>query len=499
MMAQLSLEGLCPEILALIFEELYKIQPEIFGTLKTLSRNLNVLATPFRYRRIVLQAGFFQVSGEVESSSALSIICLHSRHLVVKYDLGNWGAVEKLLLQCMQLQDLTWYLQNDASPLPVEIARALSSRLPPLPIHLHVRGRPSSWAQQTNVADSFSTLNLRSLNIQLYAQARNFKQFNKLLVGSRDLESLTLLAPFNFLLGHPIGRLPPIRELILMSYGWSYSETEVSQIWDFSKLLYLEIGRVSLIKFFSTLPMVTLSNLRELHISITKENIRSAVGDHPSTWSQATKQLERLFNVVRQLEVVDITCDVRQLSLHGIAQNRNLRLLRLRDITEFHHSTIVVDQQSVVSVADLELLSQGCPLITELDLGYPYIGDSEYLDFLAVFPKFQNLQLLSLRRYIPWPSQRTTTNQVDISLASAKFASLSLQTGRNAPFPTMKFIVKMRASHYDLRQPLHLQETAMDIVREIVFGHQGTILKDKTEGDPTNQRVLITMNPVVSS
>lgn len=89
-------------------------------------------------------------------------------------------------------------------------------------------------------ATTIPASNAVSVSMRHGTEGRIIEPIQDLLVASKNLESLELThlpAQFQILRG----RLPPLKKLVLDIRHWPYSEDEVTQIWDFSRLEDLEI------------------------------------------------------------------------------------------------------------------------------------------------------------------------------------------------------------------------------------------------------------------
>ncbi|KAF4617096.1 hypothetical protein G7Y89_g15052 [Cudoniella acicularis] len=416
MVSPLSLEDLCPEVLLLIFEKLYELQPDAFINLMVLSRNLSPIIASFRYRKFVLQSKFFKSPSVPEN-----LVVLDRISRISALDLDAFFA----FIRCVP---------------------------------------PSTFVDS---------------------------QVNKLLIDAKNLKYLKLSTP-NSSFFHAAGRLPPIEELHLLRHSWLYTADDFREVWDFSKLRCLEIGRVNLVSFLSTVAAEELQNLRELRIWFAAD-YGTVCQPLDFEQSQVTTLLGNLFNHTRLLEVLEIPCTVQEIQVTGISANKKLRVLKLRDFSEFDRRStpqqlgvshrnlsrplIVPRPQSehsdgintfpVLTIGNLELLQKSCSLITELDLGYDCQTEvkvrslvcalplilltrtcsfviEQHLQFIDIIARFRHLRFLTLRTLTLSPLLGESLDEVDVDLDSAKCVVARLQKSEHTCISEILFVIFQR-------------------------------------------------------
>lgn len=183
-------------------------------------------------------------------------------------------------------------------------------------------------------------------------------------------------------------RLPPFRDLRLVSYDWDHDRDAVARHWDFSRVRALELVDVPAFNFLRSVSFPDLAGLHTLHIADYSAHL-------PDRRQDATRGLHRLVrDHVRALRVLCFTCHTALFPLDAIlAHAASLEELRLRDHVGFG------DEQRrcpTLRAADVEVLARALANLhtLELDLDAEACDDpAAFLRALCAFPRLRTLTL----------------------------------------------------------------------------------------------------------
>ncbi|KAF4627739.1 hypothetical protein G7Y89_g10416 [Cudoniella acicularis] len=368
------LEDLAPELIELIFEELYSIELEsAFSGLRLLSRKLEAIIAPFRYRKIVLNHEIFEDQFAPYLSGIRSNICANTRHLVIKSETlqQKWGHVVELLLNCERLQDLT-----HNTPMPLLLKETILGR-PALRFHLGYLISASYDDDGTEYASKFpisSIVSMKAMGIPYTEIPHYDNPLKTLLHESKNLESLSLCQVHSYVLQDPRWKFPFLRlKSLSIDQGWiSFVKRRPAIYMDCSRLEDLELNVDLFPCFLQDLRTSKFPHLRSLRTVGEESHNSQIVFDRFKDFPErALPGLSNLFNG-QHLEVVDIACVTSKFPIDCITNNKSLQILKLRDY-DCLRKKIWLTPPGVFdfpgfSAEQIAMLQQNCPLISELDI-----------------------------------------------------------------------------------------------------------------------------------
>ncbi|KAH7348452.1 hypothetical protein BKA65DRAFT_476866 [Rhexocercosporidium sp. MPI-PUGE-AT-0058] len=370
----LSLELLGPEILMMIFEQIYNVAPELLPCLRLMCRRIDQIVAPISYRRIVFSVKKLgAVSSSAKREDIVHNIHAHTRHVEFPR-LLDWDAVVELLSGCVQLDEMTLVHR------PRIVIDSVKNG--------HV-GKTCSVAtsQMRCVALSVKSGLQSALPTTLWTTLENsdmerfYEHFlpptcepytpplQEFLASCTNLETLHL----HDLMGvfePDKGRLPPIQKLIMSPFQWQHTAEEAALIWDFSRLEDLEIPWKTLDFLSGSAPLPNFKRLRRLKIEHTWQGPDlSRPVEEVSENIKCTQFLDSILMQAPedQFEYLDIKCHLPSFSISAITRHgQSLRVLKLLDTSGYEVDGYITP---TITVLDLNTLQCSCPNITNLTLG----------------------------------------------------------------------------------------------------------------------------------
>jgi len=224
-------------------------------------------------------------------------------------------------------------------------------------------------------AESFSGFNLVEMELDdsTTFEEGGVDKLNALLASSKGLKRLAVGPLVRFTASH--GRLPAIRTLSLSGDCWPYQPTDISGIWDFSRLKSLSFKRTDIREFAESVPFHSLVALKELSV---REDDSNSFREQMS----ASTHLAEFIAKLQGLQKIDVdmtfpTKVLDSLRKHGDTL-RELSISSNRQAEEWlapHH---------------VKGISVSCPHLVGLNVEFKvpsYIEEGERLESYAmVFP-----------------------------------------------------------------------------------------------------------------
>ncbi|KAK6066963.1 F-box domain-containing protein-like protein [Seiridium cupressi] len=180
--------------------------------------------------------------------------------------------------------------------------------------------------------------------------------------------------------------LPAFKELVLRSYDWSHTASDVEAHWDFSRIRLLKLIDVPIFEFLRSVPFDKLVDLHTLHCDDFSAHLVDRRHD-------ATRGLLLLVKQIRALHTLAITCHTQHFPIDGfLSHAASLQVLRFRDHVGFSEE----DRRCpTMWAADLHTLSQRLVNLhtIELDMDTAYCDPPLFLRALCNFPQLHTLTL----------------------------------------------------------------------------------------------------------
>ncbi|KAH8196268.1 hypothetical protein TruAng_009570 [Truncatella angustata] len=325
-----SMNELSSELLALIFEHLRDVDAGSLATARLLSRRFDAIVTPIKYKFLYLSERILAPEAQAYIPDALEKIYVHTRHVQANSDLDPQN-IKRLLDRIQRLSTV--------------------SPAPPL----------------TNRLESLKQLLLRSRNLETFfyqdrGQGTHF-------TFSED------------------ETLPSFKELVLRSYDWGHTETEVEDHWDFSSIRLLRLIDVPIFEFLRSVPFEDLTDLHTLQCDDFSAHLAA------DRRQEATRGLYCLVKKIRSLRDLEFTCHTQHFPLDALFHHgKSLHHLRIRDHVGFSDE----DRRCpTIWPADLAALSQKMVKLEtlELDMDTAYCDPPLFLEAICNFPRLHTLTL----------------------------------------------------------------------------------------------------------
>ncbi|KAH8597693.1 hypothetical protein B0O99DRAFT_616574 [Bisporella sp. PMI_857] len=375
--------------------------------LRSVSRKLNGLATPIRYRRFMVKMRDLEDEAgrkvREDVSRFAEVIRVHGaadwEAISSNYSTVRAGNVEVL----PKLELIDWTLNAPGSSeaygspaIPSSILRpdvrvaisilpSFSYPLPPLPalsitsLDLGVR----QWSESQGTGNP----GLRMTIWKLLLRLGNLRVFKYNVQGGKRRGFGNVGAFPEVEEGE---RYPAFRELGIPAYQWSHDAEAVKRSWDFRELKKLDIRGVPLYAFLSSVAFEDFKNLKILKIS-------------DFSWSTIEEQREEGITLLGEfleklnLEELYWTGQHRKDLFENLSGMKNLRVLEIREMI------VLEGRQEVDVTLDVEKVDKlrtWCPLLEELvcDMDIPSSTFPAYLRALAAFPRLQKITLHTLLR-----------------------------------------------------------------------------------------------------
>jgi len=236
--------------------------------------------------------------------------------------------------------------------------------------------------RQALVSGTIPSLNLVTLDL-LYGdplEPQASVELNALLVSSRNLEKLHMLAGLHF--SATCGRLPPIKALQLErqwvltpEQDWPYTSEQVAQIWDFSRLNDLDLSYLDTGLFAKTVPAGSLLALRKLCILQARARYVATKQVMLST------DIANFIEDVPRLEELNITCHFPRNIVRVLPCQKGLRKLLLCNSREYgvysENGNDFYDssEDRWIGPEEIRQILMACPLLTQLSLNFKIQGE----------------------------------------------------------------------------------------------------------------------------
>ncbi|KAM0280138.1 hypothetical protein ACHAQH_004210 [Verticillium albo-atrum] len=392
-----SLNDLSSELLALIIEHLWDIDPSSAAASRRLSRRFEAIATPIVYHILCLNESIVSEDAEARYPNLFRNVAAHTNHVVARSNLDPVG-IRSVLDRVQRLQSVRWdYIDAEFNSgllwLPSDVLKSEQTRHQKT--KLHVQGLPlrefEGHLRDTYVraipTDLLTTLKLASPAPPLTTRLNSLKQ---LLLLSRRLEIFHYEdrgqgTNFKFA---PSERMPAFKELVLKSYDWNHTREDVARNWDFSKLESLDLVSVPIFNFLVSVNFHDLANLQRLHC---EDYSAHQLTDKRQDATQGLYLLVKKH--IRALQTLSLTCHVSAFPLDGIlAHASTLQVLRFRDHVGFGEE----DRRCpTLWPADLEILGHRLPFVhtLEIDMDIALCDPPEFLRAICAFKKLHTLTL----------------------------------------------------------------------------------------------------------
>jgi hypothetical protein len=270
----------------------------------------------------------------------------------------------------------------------LDVAELIATKHPR--IRLHLKSYSSLPPNDSSSGQAIPAANLESL-VATGIDNPNRGPLRDLLINARNLKDLTLYR-FDHGVSLSCFAFSPLRRLHLDSCRDLYPRTDFTKLWDCMKLEYLRINRMSPYEILVSMPDTAMIHIRHLeiwHDGLVNPELELVQQE------EITCVLDKIIVHAPNLQVFSVPCLVKKVRLHKFAQNSNLRVLRLRDFSEF------VDQSKFpISTSDaLETTSPpqifsvplprmlsvhlSCHWLTEMDIGLDFRNSQVSLSSLA--------------------------------------------------------------------------------------------------------------------
>ncbi|PVH89447.1 hypothetical protein DL98DRAFT_524225 [Cadophora sp. DSE1049] len=309
-----------PEILLLICEQLYLIEPERLSQARLVSWQLNEIALPF------------------------------------VYPLQRW-------------QDN----QNSLGRVFPPVLWTMLSESPQVGLSITEFSYWSDHPETVSKTQSVPSANLVSFKVNASGQSGSVDALQDLLVASRRLQTLIFTFIFPFLPAN--GRLPPIKHLILPEgTNWKYTPEAAQEIWDFSRLEVLQLPWRDLSPFLESVSPEQLGQLRYLRVddSCWERSFLITPNEKYLQDKACTELQQALLETKDGFEELDIRCLLDMFDMSLIAkQGQFLRKLTILDVTGFEGAGTF----PTVSRDDLDMIRCYCTRINQLDIGVNMFED----------------------------------------------------------------------------------------------------------------------------
>ncbi|KAH6684569.1 hypothetical protein B0J14DRAFT_573152 [Halenospora varia] len=440
-----------PDIILLVFEELYSDAPESFSSLRLTSHRMRDIATPFMYRKINLSNELMQrLSPGHEHAKCM--IQNYTKHFVIRCAL-DWQMVCDLLLSCKKLESLTWIYRPQTSAIcfPRELQDCLRI-LPDVALHvtnyLNPQTPPPLYEEDAMLLPEGNLVSLTATALMTgIPDGRPLidrKPLNDLLVASRNLETLIItqtVAPFSA----AKGRLPPIKKLELPIQFWSPPiPAEMNEIWDFSRLEELDIPWANLSDFLGFVPLKAFAALKCFRIDDRcwmHRRLRFEAPDELRDNELATQQIQALLESKSDFTELKLKCLLSMFDISCISRQTTLRKLELLDI-QGSELFWMANMFPTISLYELRLIRSCCLRITSLALGF-HVKGRRADSFLTTIAQFRNLHELTLYTESQLHDAKAESYIEDIDYSSAvkmkellvnkklglKFSKISINVG----------------------------------------------------------------------
>lgn len=377
------------DVILTILEELHEIQN--ISNLRVVSKQFDALIVPLTYRHVHLTerilapfADELELDDDVSNVQfqvALQVIrdvSNHARHLTINCNL-DWSFVAKLIKSLRNLRSFTWAYWPMEEPSPSEspsskIGPALCKKWPN--VKLHFEGVRAESHHPSDFED-FPNSNLVSGKIAAW-ERRELPRIRELLFERPGLRELHLLhgTYVNMASMRPRIRvheetyLPALKTLIIDGYDWNYTQWEMSNLWNWSKITHLELKNVQAIEFLQHVPPQELAGLK-IFIEKCDSNYEESKQERKS------KLLCDLVRHTTALEELKIHCETQKSEIvSSLARYcSHLRTLRLRCFRPYHES-----YWTALTLNQLDTIGSNCPHLMEIevDVALPTFSHAMY-------------------------------------------------------------------------------------------------------------------------
>ncbi|EPE25022.1 hypothetical protein GLAREA_11603 [Glarea lozoyensis ATCC 20868] len=404
-MRHTSLDDLPTEVLILIFEHVDNLKPVVL-----LSRNVNTLARPLHFRSILLtQRKLNLLTGPGLDTPALTKIYAYIKKIEVRSETPLIG-VASFISKCSRLRDIMqvfltyamFYLTSlgrwggyspvVSSVMTPDVAELIATKSPR--IRLHLKSYSSLPPNDFISGQAIPTANLESL-VATGVYNPDSGPLRDLLINAQNLKDLTLYR-FDHGISSSYFSFSPLRRLHLDSCLNLYSSTDFTKLWGRTNLEYLRINRMSPYEILVSMPDQAMIHLRHLEIwqdGLVNPELELAQQE------EITSVLDNIIVHAPNLQVFSVPCLIKKIRCHKFVQNSNLRVLRLRDFSEFidHSQYPIITSDALGTTSPPQIFSTplhrmllvklSCRWLTEMDIGLDFRNAqaSSYLDVIACF------------------------------------------------------------------------------------------------------------------
>ncbi|KAK0127229.1 hypothetical protein ONS96_006782 [Cadophora gregata f. sp. sojae] len=395
----LLLESLGPEILVMIFDQIYITKPATLISLRLTCRRINQIVAPLSYRRVHLSVRkLAAVSGRNKREDIVRNVYAHTRHVEFR-QLLDWDDVALLLFGCVQLDTITWACGRDILQcyFPNAMRLLVGDKWPRVRISNEFLDYPAI-GQSGSFLKTFPASNMISLTLHNRVPRQSNRPLHQFLATCVNLEELRLYG-LNFLdsIFEPAdGRLPAIKSFFTDVRSWPYTQDNVHSVWDFSQLQDLEIAWHVFGFMSQSMSPENLSRLRRLRLRHRWAGIDSPIEVYTQYHTMRTSFLNSILERIpeNQLQELDVKCHLPKFSTAALARHgRSLRLVRLLDASGFE---VDGSTTSTTSLDDLTRLHFTCPHLTEVAVGVNIAYPEEIPAFADSMSGFRNLSILTL-------------------------------------------------------------------------------------------------------
>ncbi|KAK9777285.1 putative F-box domain-containing protein [Seiridium cardinale] len=390
-----SMNDLSSELLVLIFEQLHDIDSRSLASARLLSKKFDAIITPIKYEHLRLTEQILAPESQNYFPVALEKIYAHTRHVQANSDLDP-RSIKRLLDRIRRLLTVRWTYVGAGFHagdfwLPADVISSHHMQLNKTKLYIDdLPLRNFTADQQDTYLRAIPTSALVSLKLASPAPplTNRLESLKQLLLRSRNLETFFYQdrgqgTGFTFLQDEI---LPAFKELVLRSYDWSHTTSEVEAHWDFSRICLLKLIDVPIFEFLRSVPFDKLVDLHTLHCDDFSAHLADRRHD-------ATRGLHLLVKRIRALHTLAITCHTQHFPIDGfLSHAASLQVLRFRDHVGFSEE----DRRCpTMWAADLHALSQRLVNLhtIELDMDTAYCDPPLFLRALCNFPQLHTLTL----------------------------------------------------------------------------------------------------------
>ncbi|KAH6651744.1 F-box domain-containing protein [Truncatella angustata] len=391
-----SMNELSSELLALIFEHLRDVDAGSLATARLLSRRFDAIVTPIKYKFLYLSERILAPEAQAYIPDALEKIYVHTRHVQANSDLDPQN-IKRLLDRIQRLSTVRWtyigagFCSGDFW-LPADVLSPRHIQLNKTKLYIDDLPLRNFTSNQQDVyfksipSNVLTSLKLASPAPPLTNRLESLKQ---LLLRSRNLETFFYQdrgqgTHFTF---SEDETLPSFKELVLRSYDWGHTETEVEDHWDFSSIRLLRLIDVPIFEFLRSVPFEDLTDLHTLQCDDFSAHLAA------DRRQEATRGLYCLVKKIRSLRDLEFTCHTQHFPLDALFHHgKSLHHLRIRDHVGFSDE----DRRCpTIWPADLAALSQKMVKLEtlELDMDTAYCDPPLFLEAICNFPRLHTLTL----------------------------------------------------------------------------------------------------------